>query len=119
MSDYAIVNRLQTYIPDESGKDGTFVTEEQARAFLAMYREMQEIDRETMGDDLESIITSCINRKIGNKDFALFQRAHDKWEAHLRNPSLVVSLGETEGEYVGRGRTARMAVLDLEAILPR
>jgi hypothetical protein len=70
-------------------------------------------------DDLETLIEACVSRKKGNNDFALFRDADDEWQAHLGNSTSVVRLGEIDGDYVGRGRTARLAVLDLEASLPK
>jgi len=44
--------------------------------------------------DLEQEIVACIALKGGNKEFALFRREDNYWEAEIGNPVEAVSLGE-------------------------
>lgn len=70
---------------------------------------------------LDERIDACIRKKVGNKEFALFYDGGGRstWTAYIGNPSPVVNLGETEGEYVGIGDTAEEAVQDLYEKLDR
>lgn len=65
--------------------------------------------------NLSELIAACIAAKEGNKEFALFYI--DDWIAEIGNPVEAVMLGESAGEFFGRGSTPEEAVAALlEAI---
>ena len=69
--------------------------------------------------DLAQLIAQAIEKKQGNKEFALFFGWGDEeWCAMIGNPSDWVPLGETSGEFVGEGATPEAAVIALLAELP-
>jgi hypothetical protein len=67
--------------------------------------------------NLRALIDAAIDKKQGNKEFALFSDG-DGWDAHIGNPSRHVSLGESCGEMTGCGATPEEAVRDLLEKLP-
>jgi hypothetical protein len=67
--------------------------------------------------NLSAMISLAIERKTGNKEFALFSECggddKGKWQAWMGNTSIYCQLGESEAEIVGIGDTPEAAVLDL------
>jgi hypothetical protein len=69
--------------------------------------------------DLAALIALAIERKQGDKEFALSFDGDGHWWAQIGNPSDFVSLGESVGEFIGKGEAAELAVTALLAVLPR
>jgi hypothetical protein len=68
-------------------------------------------------DNLRTLIDAAIHKKQGNKEFALFYDVPD-WYAEIGNPSRHVNLGESVGEFQGKGDTPENAVKRLLELLP-
>jgi len=67
---------------------------------------------------LAAMIALAIERKQGNREFALFYDSDGHWWAQIGNPSDFVSLGESVGEFIGEGATAEDAARALLAVMP-
>jgi hypothetical protein len=66
--------------------------------------------------NLRALIDAAIDKKQGDKQFLL---SYDEmWWAEIGNPVSAVRLGESGGEYVGRGATPEEAVKELLEKLP-
>ena len=65
--------------------------------------------------DLNSLIAQCIEKKRGDKEFALFYsgRILRPWLAMIGNQNKHAMLGETGGDFEADGRTALEAVKSL------
>lgn len=73
-------------------------------------------------NDLASLIAACIDKKSGDKEFALFYFAwddgeDDSWHARIGNPCKVVMLGEVNGDFEADGATPEEAVSKLLAVI--
>lgn len=66
---------------------------------------------------IDQLITAVLNKKTGNKDFAMFL-TNGEWEATIGNLSNFVKLGEIDGEYTGQGLTAEQTLYDLLRKIP-
>jgi predicted transcriptional regulator len=77
--------------------------------------DMKDIPRRGEFRDLNELITSCLEKKTGNQEFALFYMLDGEpvWEAMLGNEQIFAPLGESCGEFQGRGTSPEEAVESL------
>lgn len=75
---------------------------------------MQDIPRRREMRDLNELIIKCIEKKQGSQEFALFYMLDGEpaWQAMLGNEQ-PVSLGESRGEFHGKGHSPEEAVSQL------
>ncbi|MBS9405376.1 type II toxin-antitoxin system VapB family antitoxin [Halomonas sp. TRM85114] len=96
----------------------TYVRVQAARQLADMGGEMHEkkqIPRRDENRDLNKLIIKCVDKKEGSREFALFYMLDGEpvWKAMLGNEQVFAPLGESCGEFQGRGTSAEEAVESL------
>ncbi len=81
--------------------------------------DMKGIPRRGEMRDLNELITNCLEKKAGSQEFALFYMLDGDpvWHAMLGNEQIFAALGESRGEFQGRGSSPEEAVEDLRSNL--
>lgn len=65
-----------------------------------------------MAITIETLIQDALKKKIGNKELMIYWHGYE-WTAEIGNPSPVVYLGESEGEYKGSGLSIEEALINM------
>ncbi|MDW7749008.1 hypothetical protein [Halomonas sp.] len=87
----------------------------QLAAMSGQMPEMRDIPRRSEMQDLNKLLIQCVEKKTGSQEFALFYMLDGDpvWQAMLGNEQIFAALGESRGEFQGRGSSPEEAVEDL------